>query len=274
VPRIPLVATVVGALLVGGATTGSTVALWRDQAGLAQSQVESGRLSYTASTPSGVTVAKTEGSTADTVITVDDTSLGKNIAQRITANIGSTPAGVTATVGTTCGGTTNFVDTTPASTDQTFCVRVASSTSAVDGNVAVSLNSVQRPGAGWSTPTISRSVAVTVTVPPAPTGPANFRCGATTVDRGKVTSVTLSWDPVAGSSRYVVRRVPQPYTGLPTVHAEPTSSTTTVGVGTLVNNVTYRFQVTAIGQTESQPSTYLYVRELGNSLSCSPSEFS
>ena len=42
--RIPLVATVVGALFIGGATTGTTLALWHDQESLAAGALQSGNL--------------------------------------------------------------------------------------------------------------------------------------------------------------------------------------------------------------------------------------
>lgn len=190
--RIPLAAAVAGALIIGGATTGATHALWRDQAVLARSDVQAGRLSYDISTPTGVTVAKSAGSTADTLITVNDTSLGKNIAQRITATIGSAPTGVTATVGTTCGDPTNFIDTTPASAGQTFCVRVTSSPTAVSGNVTVNLSSTQLPTAGWTTTPVTTTVGVTAV---GADGPRGLSCTG-----NNATAVTLSWTaPVSGS---------------------------------------------------------------------------
>jgi predicted ribosomally synthesized peptide with SipW-like signal peptide len=45
--RILLVATVIGALFIGGAVTGTTLALWRDQATLDGSQVTAGELTFT-----------------------------------------------------------------------------------------------------------------------------------------------------------------------------------------------------------------------------------
>lgn len=44
ISRVPLTVAVVGALLIGGATTGSTLAVWRDQANLSGSQVTAGEL--------------------------------------------------------------------------------------------------------------------------------------------------------------------------------------------------------------------------------------
>lgn len=199
--KIPLIAAVVGALLVGGATTGTTRASWTSQASLRSSSVGSGQMGYTATTPAGVTVNKVAGSTADTTFVLDDTSLGKNLAQSITASVGTTPTGVSATVGTSCpGGPSVSVDTTPTSPDQTLCVRVTSSSTAVSGNVTINLNSAQRPTAGWTTPAITRTVAVTVNQPatlPAPTGLA---CTG-----GSGTSV-LTWNAVSGATGYQVFR--------------------------------------------------------------------
>ncbi len=191
--RIPLIVAVVGALLIGGATTGSTRASWVDQVSLTQHAVSSGHMSYTATTPAGVTVTRAAGSTADTTIVIDDTSLGKTLTQRTTATVAGTPAGITATVRTTCGGITSHVDTTPTSADQSFCVRVTSSTTAVSGTVTINLTSVQRPTGGWSTSTISRSVAVTVNSPVAPPLTPTITCQSRSGS-----TISFTWSTVAG----------------------------------------------------------------------------
>jgi hypothetical protein len=197
-PRIPFVAAMVGALLVGGATMGGTNASWTSQRDLAASSVSSGQLGYTASIPGGVTLSRVAGATADTTLVLDDTSVGRNLHQRITATVATTPTGVTATVGTTCPGAASVsVDTTPTSADRTLCVRVTSSTTAVSGNVTLTLSSAQHPVAGWTTTPISRSVAVTVNAPvPAPTAPA---LSCTTAGSG------LSWTAVSDVT-YAVHR--------------------------------------------------------------------
>ena len=170
--RIPLIATVVGALLVGGATTGVTRASWADQRSLHAHQVTAGSMSFTATSPGAVTVSQAAGSTADTSFVLDDTSAGKNLQQRITATVATTPAGVTATVGTSCASATtasDFVDTTPTSPNQTLCAKVTSSTTAVSGNVTINLSGAQRPS-GWATPVLTVTFQVTVTpVAPATT---------------------------------------------------------------------------------------------------------
>src|SRR5688500_12622942 len=189
---IPLTVAVVGALLIGGATTGTTRASWTGQAPLHSSSVGSGQMSYTVTAPAGVTVDKLAGSIADTTITIDDTSLGKNLTQRITASVAGTPAGVTATIGTTCAAGPSFVDTAPTTPNQTLCVRVTSSTTAVNGTVTINLSSAQRPTAGWTTPTITRSVAVTVTQPAQLPAAPVLQCGSF-LSNG---AFTLTWTPV------------------------------------------------------------------------------
>ncbi len=162
--RIPLVATVVGALLVGGATTGGTFASWTYQRPLHANGVQSGQLSFTATSPGAVAVEQTAGNTAESTFVLDDTSTGKNNQQRITASIVGTPAGITAKIGTSCATATSAsvaVDTTPTSANQTLCVKVTSSTTAVSGDVTVSLSGAQLP-TGWSTPTSIVSLPVHV----------------------------------------------------------------------------------------------------------------
>jgi hypothetical protein len=193
--RIPFVAAVVGALLIGGATTGGTHASWVRSAPLSSTSVASGSMGYTATNPAGVTVTKVAGSVADTSITVHDTSVGKNLKQRITASITGKPSGVTATVSTSCGSGNVYVDSTPGAADQTFCVRVTSSTTAVDGNVTVSLSSAQMPSPGWTTAAITRSVAVTVNQPVNP-GTPSLACAA--ARSGNDWSV--SWSTISGET--------------------------------------------------------------------------
>ena len=256
-PRIPFVAAVVGALLVGGATTGGTNASWSNRQDLAASSVSSGRLGYTASNPGGVTVSRVAGATADTTLVLDDTSVGRNLGQRTTVTVGTTPAGVTATVGTTCSGAASVaVDTTPTSADRTLCVRVTSSTTAVSGNVTLTLSSAQHPVAGWTTTPISRSVAVTVTAPvPAPTAPA---ISCTTAGSG------LSWTAVSGAT-YAVHRSPTPGG---TYSTESTNAMSPYLPSLNGQSTTY-FTVTAsnAGGTSS-PSNIIKIVRDGNRYTC------
>lgn len=257
-PRIPFVAAVVGALLVGGATAGGTNASWRDQRTLDAHTVSSGQMSYTASTPGGVTVNRTAGATADTTLVLDDTSAGKNLGQRITATVGATPSGVTATVGTTCHGAASVtVDTTPTSADQTLCVRVTSSTTAVSGSVTVNLSSAQRPSAGWTTPVISRSVAVTVIAPvPAPSAPV-LTCNAT--------ATGFTWPAVSGATSYAVHRS----TASGGTYTVDSSDATSPHLPTLNGQSTTFFKVTAgnAGGTSGFSNILKIVRD-GNKYSC------
>ncbi len=197
--RIPLVATVVGALLVGGATTGVTFASWSNQRPLHANGVQSGRLSFTATSPGAVAVDQTAGSTADSTFVLDDTSTGKNNQQRITASVAGTPAGITARVGTSCLTATTAsvaVDTTPSSANQSLCVRVTVSnqpTTAVSGSVTVSISGAQRP-AGWSTPLTTVSVPVTVN-----TG-MTLTCAGSPANN----TVRIEWTPTPGGGPYTV----------------------------------------------------------------------
>ena len=59
--RIPLIAAVVGVLLVGGATTGSTLAVWRDQTQLAGTSVTSGSMALTVNGETSATFSEITG---------------------------------------------------------------------------------------------------------------------------------------------------------------------------------------------------------------------
>lgn len=257
-PRITFVAAVVGALLVGGATTGGTHASWSSQRQLAAHSVSSGQMGYTATTPGGVTVTRVAGATADTTLVLDDTSVGKNLGQRITATVGSTPTGVTATVGATCSGATSVsVDTAPTSADQTLCVRVTSSTTAVSGNVTLTLSSAQRPVAGWTTAAITRTVAVTVNAPvPVPSAPT-ITCNAA--------QTGFSWPAVSGATTYSVHRS----TLVGGTYSVESSDATSPYVPSLNGQSTTFFKVAAsnAGGTSSFSNVIKIVRD-GNRYTC------
>jgi hypothetical protein len=195
--RIPLISAVVGALLVGGATTGATHASWTSQRHLQAHQVSAGSMSFTATSPGAVTVDKVSGSTAETSFVLDDTSAGKNLQQRITTTVGSSPAGVTTTVGTSCSttGASAVVDTTPTSANQTVCVKVTSSPTAVSGTVTLHISGAQRP-TGWSTPVLTRTFAVTVN--------SAFSLGCPTVGTTR-NLMPLTWTTASGATAYSVR---------------------------------------------------------------------
>ena len=88
--RTPLAVAVVGALLVGGATTGTTLALWRDQAIVPASSLTSGSMSHTVlnggdTRLGNVSLVAGEPSATTVTGTVRDTSAAgsKNLRQDI-----------------------------------------------------------------------------------------------------------------------------------------------------------------------------------------------
>ena len=258
-PRIPLSVAVVGALLVGGAATGTTRASWVDQAPLHASSITSGSMGFTASTPDAVTLGRAAGSVADATLVVDDTSVGKNLRQRITASVAGSPDGTTAQIGPTCATATVSsvsVDTTPASAGQTLCVRVTSSATAASGTVTVNLSGAQLP-TGWSTP--AQTVQFPVTVDVQATAPT-IRCGIELVDVGH----TFEWSAVPAATNYRIYRSETATGPFGDAFAQGAGlSHTAVLDG---KNDTYYFRVTAVvGEVESAPSNVLRLRRNGNS---------
>lgn len=90
--RFPLVATVVGALVIGGATTGTTLALWRDQAAPSGS-VESGNLvlhvdgdttaTFTGVGSLGLNNGATPGAPQSFSATLKNAGTGKNLRMQV-----------------------------------------------------------------------------------------------------------------------------------------------------------------------------------------------
>lgn len=171
--RIPLSVAVVGALLLGGAATGTTRATWTDSVDLAASAMSSGSMGLTAAASDG-SLSVPRGGSGTVMVTVNDTSsaAAKNLRQRVTATVGeSLPTGITATLTTVdagrCTGTPQGpVDLTPGGS-LTTCVTVAatSGTSAASATVTVGVSGAQVRGgtvAGWTTPTQTVTVPVTV----------------------------------------------------------------------------------------------------------------
>jgi len=267
--RIPLIVAVAGALLIGGATTGSTRASWTSQAPLHQHSVASGQMSYTATTPAGVAVNKVAGSTAETTFVLDDTSQGKKLTQRITATVGTTPTGVTATVGTTCPGDVSVsVAMTPTTPNQALCVRVTSSTTAVNGNVTINLSSAQRPVAGWTTPTITKSVAVTVNNPVVAPSAPQLTCGTRNNN-----DIPFTWVAVSGET-YTVHRSTTTNTAGAFSPAPTPPAYTTPYVVNMPDNITtryYRVSATNSGGTSGFSNTVEIKRVSGSaSIACNP----
>ena len=248
---------VVGALLVGGAVTGTTAASWTDQRPLAASSVASGSMSFTTTAPAGVTVARTAGTSATTSFVLDDTSVGKKLQQRITASVTGTPTGITATVGTSCPSASSVnVDTTPTSPDVTLCVRVLSSATAVSGSVTISVSGAQRPTAGWTTPV--STVTVPVIVGTAPATPPVISCLGANLNG-------FSWPAVSGATNYVVTSSAT-QTG---TYLDVATTATTSHTPTLAGNTTTFFRVRATNAAgSSAASNTLRIIRTGNNYTC------
>ncbi len=255
--RLPLYAAVVGALLVGGATTGQTGATWTDQRQLGSHGVGSGAMSFTTTTPAGVSVARTAGAAATTSFVLDDTSAGKNLQQRITTQVAGTPTGVTATVGTSCPGAASVqVDTTPTSADVSLCVRVASSTTAVTGSVTLNVSGAQRPS-GWTTPVATVTVPVTVTTTTVPTAPTVTCTGPTQNGFG--------WTAVAGADDYTVASS----TTQNGTYGDLVTQTQTQYLPTVGGNSTTFFRVRATNAAGTSPAgKTVRITRSGNAYTC------
>ncbi|WP_432476790.1 hypothetical protein [Nocardioides sp. GXQ0305] len=209
--RVPLFVAVVGALLIGGATTGTTRASWVDQGNLQAARVSSGTMGLAGSaTPAGISVDR--GSSATTLVTVSDTSstAARNLRQRMTPSLtGSLPSGVTASLttsnGSNCGTASQGpVDLNPGGST-TMCVTVtaSSSTAATSANVNVAFSGAQVRGgtvAGWTTP------QQTVTIPVSIAANLMLSCGGS-VNPGP--QYRLTWNDVDADA-YVVYRSSNP----------------------------------------------------------------
>lgn len=214
--RIPLIVAVVGALLVGGATTGSTYASWTDQVTQGGDGITTGRIGFShAESKVSFAVNKTT-STSDTVeVTVTDQSLGKNMVQRITPSVATGP-GVTALLRTkasgACAGTAQpAVNLTPA-TQFTTCVVVTvdPNTTLTTSSVTVTLLSHQMWGssaAGWRAPAQTFSIPVAITQPPSgPAAPSLTNCSVR--KSGSARFATINWAAVSGVTYAVLLRNP------------------------------------------------------------------
>src|SRR5687768_2518817 len=84
--KIPLVVAVVGALLVGGATTGTTHASWTDQGVVQGGSITAGDMDFEViGNPTAVTLPSTSATSSHTITVTDtSTSAAKNLAQRVT----------------------------------------------------------------------------------------------------------------------------------------------------------------------------------------------
>lgn len=200
--RIPLIVAVVGALLIGGATTGSTRASWTDQVVQAGDGITAGKIGFTRSlNKASFAVNKTTATTDTVEITVTDESLGKNMVQRITPTV--TPgAGVTAVLRTrvsgSCTATTQLAVNLSPGGQFTTCVVVTvdPTTTLTASSVTVALESRQMRGgspAGWRAPT--QTFDIPVAIAQASNAPRSLTCTG-----DNVTSATLTWQaPASGS---------------------------------------------------------------------------
>lgn len=207
--RIPFAVAVVGVLLVGGATTGTTRAAWADGADLQAASVGSGTMgNAAAASPTGLTVQR--GGSATSRVAVTDTSgpAAPNLRQRITPSLtGSLPTGVTATLttvggGGACTGTPQGPVVLTAGGSLTTCVTVAAAptSTATSAIVTVAIDGTQELGGsapGWSTPT--RTVSIPVTIQ----GPAPVLSCSPGAGAGGV--FVFSWLAVPGVLSYQVQ---------------------------------------------------------------------
>lgn len=140
--RTPLVATVVGALIVGGATTGTTLALWHDKATL------------TGSAQSGELVLHVDGETATTL------TLPGNLALNSGSSAGA-PQPFTATL-KNAGAGKNLrmqihLDTVTSNADLTAGLEVAVATVSAGDACPTPTNGDYKPLSAWSTTALTTS---------------------------------------------------------------------------------------------------------------------
>lgn len=253
--RVPLVTAVIGALLVAGATTGTTYASWVDQAPLHQSGVGSAAMSLGASdAPASTLLAP--GATTTVPVTVTDTSSGaaKNLVQRVTATA-SVPTGVTVALtrdtGSGCPGSAFTSRDTQPGGSFVLCVRLTAAATASSGTVQVVLTGRQVQGSvvqGWTT---SRTVSLPVAV--VPNAPVLSCQGS-----------TLSWT-ATGSTYRVQARDNGSEAWEPFTNTSETSARAT-GIGIYGSR---QFRVVAVtGGVESDPSNAVRINRLILSYSC------
>ncbi len=255
--RLPLAASVVGALLVGGAVTGSTHASWVSEKPLNEHSVASGAMSVAGSaSPASLTLDR--GASGTVVVTVTDTSTtaAKNLRQQITPSVASGPAGVTTTLTTrvngACTTTAQPAVTTLPGGSFTSCLNITATSTASSGTVVVSLPGAQVPS-GWSS---SASVSVPVTI---------NNLAAPTISCAGPTSNTFSWPAVSGATGYIISSSSAstgPYTD---VASQTTLSYTATASG---NSTTY-WRVRATNSAgASAPSNVLQITRSGSLYTC------
>jgi hypothetical protein len=206
--RIPFVAAVVGALLIGGATTGGTFASWKVAATQTGDSVTAGRIGFTHSeSKTSFSLNKGTPAVTDTLeVTVTDQSLGKNMVQRIRPTItwgtGVSSAVAKKKISGSCSLTDQGDENLSPNGTFTMCVTatVDSTTSLTSSTVTVTLASQQMRGAiasGWSAPTQSYTIPVAISQPVASAAPT-LVCGTA------ASSASFSWAAVTGATSYSI----------------------------------------------------------------------
>jgi hypothetical protein len=265
VNRIDVVATVLGAFLLGGVGTGATYARWVDQAPLPPSSARSGAMSFTASAlPAALSVAR--GTTTTSQVTVADTSQGKNLVQRITPAVAATN-GVTASLVTRSGGSCTTTVQAPValtpSQSFTTCVNVTvpSGTTASSATVNVTLTGAQVRGstvAGWTSGPQVVSIPVTITGN-APTAPV-ITCGSSSNNQQ-----VINWTAVSGANGYEVLRSPVQDSGYVSLSTVTASTYTYAPTGNETNY--FRVRATNVGGSSAFSNT-LRITRSGSTVTC------
>jgi hypothetical protein len=265
--RIPFAAAVVGALIVGGATAGTTAASWRSQALLPGSSVKSGAMSLSGtSSPASLTVQR--GSTGRVLVTVRDTStvLARNLRQVIGVPTVTGGSGITSKALATANGACTATAYTPVTTrpgeQVTVCVELSASSTATGGQIAIAFPGTQvRPSgasiAGWTT---STTATVSLTVPQGAPAPGV----ACQTNESAPIARTFTWgDLGTGVTYQVYRRAPGSSSFAPV--GSPTSATSYTE-DALGNGQTSGFRVRSIQNgVQSGDSSTVTITRNGNS---------
>ncbi len=284
-----LAASVVGAVAIGGATTGSTHATWRDSASLAPATVGSGYLSVAVHAPSAAPPALEANASTMVRIPVDTAGAGENLLTltSIQADKPAAPVSLAVAVVATDAScdTANPVPweggTLPLTSEPVapggpvaVCLKITRADGAVPGgSVSLTLRALAQQYRG-STPTgWNDSAQVTVSVPtptaepvePDVSAPENFRCATSSADK----SLTVLWDALDGAVRYEVRKQVDS-SQLPVGGA--TVTTLDIDQNVVTNRGADEFYVVAVradGST-SGPSSSLVISRQGHLVTCGP----
>jgi hypothetical protein len=278
--RTALAVAVVGALLIGGATTGTTHALWRDQGTMPGSSVTSGTMSHTVTfdgtTPLG-SVSLIPGEPPKVIdATLLDSSLpAKNLRQGISFTgvdlVGQDPGvslshlrlsigrktsnGCSApSPGAADGDLSASLSTTAPGESVDICLRIAAVTGTTTGSATLRLSFAGeqvRPGgqhAGWTSGTTT-SLALAVGGATAPVAPGGLQC----VSQIKGESATLTWATSPGLTYALVNNGQVKVANITSSMLPLTIRATNVGG----NNVDLKVRVTnSAGVSTESPTTF------------------